>query len=599
MQIQPVNKDWLITSWGRSEQAGLKQRRLPEHIRLPNYELKERKWRATAMIDAINQRVLPLFEQMYAHSDSRLILTDQEGIILATWGQPKFRERLLQIALEPGSCWQEKVKGTNAIGTALIETKPISVIGEQHFIRQHQFISCSASPIFDYQGNLLGVLDITSEQQQHDVSTQVLVHNMVQLIENHLITHLPDGSTRIDLAMDKSMLDSGWQGIVIADSQGKIMAHNEIATHLIDKPLEAGLHLQDLLDHIPKRIIYETKPINHPAPKQVKIVPDISCEPKLHYGDETLQKAWQQATQLIDHDIPILLLGETGSGKGEFIKALHQASLRRNKPLITVNCSALAKELVESELFGYAPGAFTGASNKGYSGKIRAAHQGTLFLDEIGDMPLEVQTRLLQVLQDKVVVPVGCVQEHAVDIQIIAATHRPLEHAVEQGKFRQDLYYRLNGLTLRLPPLRDRQDKSALIRAIHHKYAPKHQTICPALHVLFSQYLWPGNLRELDNTMKVACLLASEHSQLKRQYLPDDLQQRLQLNKQYDPNSAHQHSPQPEDNVEQEHTLKDHIDDTLLSAFESHSGNISQTARTLGISRNTLYRKLRAIGILE
>lgn len=583
MQIQPNNKDWLSSSWERSKEAGLIQRRLPDAIRLPNYELKERQWRATTMIDAVEQFVLPLFNQICSHTDSRLILTDADGVILSSWGQSHFREQLLQIALDSGCCWQEKLKGTNAIGTALIESRPISVIGEQHYIRQHQFISCSASPIQDYQGTTVGILDITSEQQKHDITLQVLVQNMVQLIENHLISSLPNGVTRIDLALDPTLIHSGWQGIVIADQDGKVMAYNPIATHLLEQKHLLGVDLDQVIEQVPRRVIYESHTMNNNAPKVRGKTPVSSTH--LHFGDASVEKAWQQATKLLNHDIPILLMGETGVGKGEFVKALHQHS-NAKQPLISVNCAALASELIESELFGYAPGAFTGASNKGYAGKIRAADNGILFLDEIGDMPLEAQSRLLQVLQDKVVVPVGCTKEYPVHLQIIAATHQSLEKAVEAGTFRQDLYYRLNGLVLTLPALRERSDRSALITELHRKYRKCTQTISTQLHKKLELYSWPGNLRELDNVMKVACLLASEENELKLEHLPTNVVHLLK------PNHDQLNSVPPAQ------TLRHTLDNQLIETFHAHHGNVSQTAKQLGISRNTLYRKLRAIGLL-
>lgn len=582
MQIQSVNQDWLATSWHRSQQAGLKQRSQPEHIRLPDYQLKERQWRATSLLSAAEKYALPLFNQMCAHSDSRLILTDHEGVILASWGQARFEQKLTQIALESGACWQEKVKGTNAIGTAIIEARPVTIIGEQHYIRQHHFISCSACPVFNHCGDLLGILDITSEQQQHDLSTQVLVQNMVQLIENHLLCDIPEGVTRIDLACDRSLLNSGWQGIVIADDSGKVLAHNHIAAQLLAQRSVVGHAIEDLFDHHAASFVYEKHQLKAPPRKPRNY--SASCD--LHFGDISIEQAWQQANKLIDKDIALLILGETGVGKGEFVKALHERSSRKNQSLVSVNCGALPKDLIESELFGYVGGAFTGASTKGYQGKVRQADQGILFLDEIADMPLEAQSRLLHVLQDKRVVPVGSNQSYQIDIQIIAATHKNLEQAVAEGHFRQDLFYRLNGLVLQLPALRERQDKAALIEHIHHKYRLGNQTLCPHLMELLCHYFWPGNIRELDNLMKVSCLLASDEPQLRLEHVPGHISKSL---------TAHIAEEQPSPGVD----LKTTVEDTLLQAYQANQGNISRTSKMLGISRNTLYRKLKAIGILK
>jgi sigma-54 dependent transcriptional regulator, acetoin dehydrogenase operon transcriptional activator AcoR len=589
MQIQYPTSDWLALSWDRSSQAGLKQRYLPDHVTLSNIELKERKWSANKLINAIETYALPLFNQIFAHSDSRLILTDSEGVILSSWGQPRFKERLLQIALDSGACWQEQFKGTNAIGTALVEEKPISIIGMQHFIYQHQFISCSASPIFDHQGDIIGILDITSEQHQHDLSTQVLLQNMVQLIENHLLCEIPHSAERINIACEKTLLNSGWQGVLITDETGKILAHNHIASQLLDQTSVVGRSMDSLLTQIPNNLVIEHHPLNKQSRFSRRNFSE-SCE--LHFGDIHVEQAWQFANKVIDKDIAILIHGETGVGKGEFVKALHRRSNRSQNPLVIVNCGAIPKDLIESELFGYVSGAFTGANTKGYQGKIRLADKGTLFLDEIADMPLEAQSRLLHVLQDKVVVPVGSNRSEEVNIQIIAATHKNLDQQVAKGEFRQDLYYRLQGLLLTLPPLREREDRVELIRHIHRKHRLHQQEICPKLIDILQHYTWPGNIRELDNMLKVSCLLASDEPILQLEHIPGHVTKCL-----VGPMLG---TSRADENIE--HTIQDlksTLDSKLVSTYQATQGNISKTSRLLGISRNTIYRKLKSLGVLN
>lgn len=584
MQIQQPTADWLSTSWQRSSQAGLRQRCLPDDVRLSSAELKSRLWRATNLIDAVEHIALPMFRQMFARTDSRLILTDHEGVILATWGQPRFSERLTEIALESGVCWQEQTKGTNAIGTALVETRPVTIIGQQHYIRQHHFISCSASPLFNHKGELLGILDITSEQQEHDLSTQVLVQNMVQLIENQLLSSIPQGATRINLAFDPSLLRSGWQGIVIADESGRVLAHNHIASQLLARMDVIGQPIDDLLESRRQSFVYEKEPLQN----TVKMSKTLSSSDGLHYGDRQIEQAWQQAVRLTGKDVGFLILGETGVGKGEFVKALHRHSSRQPQPLVSVNCGALPKDLIESELFGYAPGAFTGASSKGYEGKIRQADGGILFLDEIADLPLEAQSRLLHVIQDKVVIPVGSNQSHGVSLQIIAATHKDIPQLVEQGQFRQDLYYRLNGLVITLPALRQREDKEELIRHIHAKYRPAGQSLSPHLCTMLQEYGWPGHIRELDNLMKVSCLLSGDDPALRLEHIPAHL--------------AGQLSRPPEHNAPSDRDsqdLKAAMEAKLIRTYQATDRNVTQTSRLLGISRNTIYRKLRALGMMK
>jgi len=585
MEIQPItDNNWLSTSWLRSEQAGLKQRRLPEDVRVNSATLKDRRHQLNFLLDAVKQFALPLFNQIFAHSNSRLILTDADGVIIGSWGKPRFREKLTEIALSSGACWQEKLKGTNAIGTALVEAKPVSVIGDQHFIQHHRFISCSANPIFDHLGRLLGVLDITSEQEKHDLSTQVLVQNMVQLVENQMLNQIPSGHIRVDLACDKNLLNSGWQGIIIADEAGEILAHNQVASQLLDRSTVVGQSLEEILAHqnSDQPIVFKTAPLS-----KTKIQSrSLSASNDLHFGDSKVEHCWQQANRVIDKDISLLILGETGVGKNEFVKALHKNSQRKSGPLVAVNCGALPKDLIESELFGYVAGAFTGANSKGYQGKIRQAHKGTLFLDEIADLPIAAQSRLLHVLQDKTVLPVGSNQSVQVDTQIIAATHKDLEALVEQGEFRQDLYYRLNGLIIELPRLVERQDKQKLIESLHRRHAEPNQHLCPHLLSLLLSYSWPGNLRELDSLIKVSALMAQGEAVLELAHVPTHLSKKLSQMQQ-------QASAEPTTDI------RTTVEDKLVKTYQANQGNISKTSRMLGVSRNTIYRKLKSMGMIK
>ncbi|MFH4735834.1 sigma-54-dependent Fis family transcriptional regulator [Vibrio diabolicus] len=585
MELQHISdNNWLSTSWIRSEQAGLKQRRRPEDIRVTPATLQDRRHQLNFLLETVTQFALPLFNQLFAHSDSRLILTDADGVIIGSWGQPKFREKLTEIALSSGACWQEKVKGTNAIGTAIVEAKPVSVIGDQHFIQHHRFISCSANPIFDHLGHLIGVLDITSEQKKHDFSTQVLVQNMVQQVENQLLNLIPQGHIRVDLACEKGLLNSGWQGIIIANEDGQILAHNQVASQLLAQQNVIGQSLDDILsiqsDEHP--FVFKTKPLTD---KKVKSR-SVTASNDLHYGDSTVEHCWQQANRVIDKDISLLILGETGVGKNEFVKALHKNSQRKTGPLVSVNCGALPKDLVESELFGYVAGAFTGANSKGYQGKIRQAHKGILFLDEIADLPLEAQSRLLHVLQDKTVLPVGSNQSVQVDTQIIAATHKDLENLVSEGLFRQDLYYRLNGLIIELPRFEERDDKQQLIENIHRRHAESEQQLCPHLLSLLLSYSWPGNLRELDSLIKVSALMAQGEEMLELAHVPTHLSKKL--------SQAQDITTATEPTLK----LRATVEDKLLKTYQANQGNISKTSRMLGVSRNTIYRKLKNLGIL-
>lgn len=607
----PTIHPWLADSWQRSIGAGLSEFHAADDLRLSHADLKHKHEQYQQLIELVQSHALPLFNQLMAQSNSRLLLSDADGYVLKHWGVSRYSTKLADVALDIGVNWLEQYKGTNAIGTALMAKQAVSVVGEQHFIRQNRFMSCTACPIFSPQGDMLGVLDITSEQQRHSQQTLMLVSSLAQQVETALLCHLPDSHYRIDLAAEPSLLSSGWQGIVIADSDGRIVGCNPMAKqllsqaklgdslelHLGDSWTRAGGFNRDLALHLHTQALGVT---------QTKSAKTIQDKPQSQLGvrfrDPLLERAWQQANKVITKQIPLLVLGETGVGKEQFVKKLHAQSSRRAQPLVAVNCAALPAELVESELFGYQAGAFTGANRTGFIGKIRQAHGGFLFLDEIGEMPLAAQSRLLRVLQEREVVPVGSNQSVKVDIQIIAATHMDLESLVAQGLFRQDLFYRLNGLQVRLPALRERQDIERIIHKLHRRHRSSPQTLCTELLAQLMRYDWPGNLRELDNLMQVACLMAEGDEVLAMAHLPEHLAKKLVS---MSPElhivcgKHHIENPRDKDDIDRHSadSLLGAINQNVLQAYRACEGNVSQCAKRLGISRNALYRKLKQLGI--
>jgi transcriptional regulator with PAS, ATPase and Fis domain len=290
---------------------------------------------------------------------------------------------------------------------------------------------------------------------------------------------------------------------------------------------------------------------------------------------------------VLDKPIAVLLQGESGVGKEVFVRALHASAARLNGPLVAVNCAALPESLIEAELFGYRAGAFTGASRDGAPGRIREAHGGTLFLDEIGDMPLAMQARLLRVLQERQVLPLGGGKPVPVEFRLVCATHRQLRAEMDAGRFREDLYYRLNGLTLNLPPLRERQDLAGLAKRLLGEIAPgRALRIAPDLFATFERYRWPGNLRQLFNALNTACaLLGDGELEIGWSHLPDDLAEDLGSQ------CRERARPGP---VDAGSDLREQSSRTVERVVAEAQGNLSEAARRLGISRNTLYRKLRS-----
>jgi transcriptional regulator with PAS, ATPase and Fis domain len=306
---------------------------------------------------------------------------------------------------------------------------------------------------------------------------------------------------------------------------------------------------------------------------------------KLDIGDPLRHSATDKARRVAGKPIPLLIHGESGVGKELFARAVHESGPRNKAPFVAINCAALPENLIEAELFGYSSGAFTGAKREGNIGRLREAHGGTLFLDEIGDMPLSMQTRLLRVLQERQVTPLGGGKPVDVDFALICATHRKLRDEANKGVFRSDLYYRINGLTVNLPALRERNDFQALTECILAELNPgRHIYLASELLAQLSQHPWPGNIRQYSSMLRTAsAMLNTNENYIDWQHLPDDLTEELTA------------LPQPglqEITITIPQNLKELSRSAIQQAMESSHGNISAASRRLGISRQTLYRKL-------
>ena len=327
----------------------------------------------------------------------------------------------------------------------------------------------------------------------------------------------------------------------------------------------------------------------------------------LQTGDPQIEAVVGKVRRVLNRDIPILILGETGTGKELLARAIHQDSDRAKQAFVAVNCASIPESLIEAELFGYEEGAFTGAKRKGSHGRIVQANGGTLFLDEIGDMPASLQARLLRVLQERSVTPLGSHKVIPVDIAVIGATHRRLREMIEQGAFREDLYYRLNGLSVRMPPLRERLDLPAVAQRILLAESPQHTPeISPSVMALFMQYAWPGNVRQLTNVLRTAAVMAAGESHINESHLPDDFLEDVQrpepagrsgrpVAAEAAPGPGSPSAPStPVDTPDnQAGTLQEAEIAMIQKVLDAVGGNISEASKRLGISRNTIYRKLR------
>ena len=501
-----------------------------------------------SLVQTTHQEVLPYYENILSNSNCLILLADNQGQVLTSWGTQRFIEPSLTRGFSAGASWMERCSGTNAIGTALACEQAVHIEHDEHFLKANRFMTGSAAPIFDAERKMIAVLDVSSDSYLPPSHTLGMVKMMSQTVENRLILNLFQGQ-HFQLTFNTGLnnLDSQWAGLLIFDESGQVLSANRRADNLLGISLSRvsveSLFKVSLIGAVePARRItlcaasLWTQPLSVPvetaetstvqAPLVVEpavTAPAAISLSTLHFGDSRVEKAVRQAERLLEKDIPLLIHGETGVGKEVFVKALHQASSRSKQSFIAVNCAAIPAELVESELFGYEKGAFTGANQKGSIGLIRKADKGTLFLDEIGDMPLPTQARLLRVLQERCVQPVGSSELFPVDIRIISATNRSLREQVQLGRFREDLYYRIGGLTLELPPLRERSDKQALFKRLWEQHREPSQWAGLSREVLelFSRHPWPGNLRQVSSVIQVALAMAEEQP-VRPEHLPDD-----------------------------------------------------------------------------
>ncbi len=604
-------------SWSRCRDYGLTHLSTPVFNQPGAGEVSALLESQHALVQTTHKEVLPYYGNILANSNCLIMLADKQGQVLQSWGDQRFIEPSRAAGFVAGASWLERYTGTNAIGTALSCAQPVHIQHDEHFLKANRFMTGSASPIFDEQRQMIAVLDVSSDSYLPPSHTLGMVKMMSQSVENRLILNLFK-QRYFQLSFNTSLdnLESPWAGLLIFDEQGQVVSANRRTDSLLGVAL-ARVNIENLFDLPLQQLLSqpEGQPFSlraggrfrfhaqlrrpqHPAPIQARDFRPAADTPaqaqgngftlaSINLGDPRVDKAVRQAERLLEKNIPILVQGETGVGKEVFVKALHHSSSRAKEALIAVNCAAIPAELVESELFGYEKGAFTGASQKGSIGLIRKAHKGTLFLDEVGDMPLRVQARLLRVLQERCVQPLGSSELYPVDIRLISATNRPLRQDVEAGRFRQDLYYRISGLNLELPPLRQRTDKAAMVERIwdHHREPQQQAGLSPEVMALFERHPWPGNLRQLSSVLQIALAMADEQP-IGPEHLPDDFFADLRCGE--SPASPPDQAPtEPLDSAPA-------VD--LLSQLQACGGNVSHLARTLKLSRNTLYKRLREEG---
>ncbi|KKC35920.1 hypothetical protein WH87_15255 [Devosia epidermidihirudinis] len=521
-------------------------------------------------------------------TDSVVILTDAKGLVLDTVGSPEFAGQAAEVSLRPGVAWSETSTGTNAIGTALAERRAIEVHGGEHFFEQDGILHCAASPIFDPYGKLAGVLDMSGHASTEHTHAMGLVRLAVEQIEHRFFNRAFDEMTVVRFHRSADLLGTTREGILVFDG-ARLVAGNRRAMHLVG--LDRKALRQSSMDAIFENVGLAVDhgelrarngeryfaSVSAPRATTPTVIGTLPRAPKPRrdgpYFTAETQADLAKAIRLVNAEIPLLITGETGAGKEVFARHLHGQTGRAGKPFIAINCAALPESLIEAELFGYEPGAFTGARKSGAKGLVQQAEGGILFLDEIGDMPLLLQSRLLRVLQDKEVSPLGGGTPSKTDFVVICATNRELTAMVDAGTFRADLYFRIAQFTINLPTLSDMPDRSAVVEVLWSQLGGSHGQLPPTTVNQLADRPWPGNFREMAGALRALAALHDPGETITLQSLAP---------------VAPSVGPTP--------TLTGDLgtltETAMRRTVEQHSGNLSAAARALGIDRSTLYRRL-------
>ena len=583
-----------------------------------------------------------VYEQI---KDKGLLMTVSEanGRLLRTCGNKDVLLQADQLYFGPGAVWSERSVGTNAISLALSDGIPAQVMGEEHFCNSHQAWGCSAAPIFTPFGQLWGCFDISGPTQADHSQALWLAIGAAREIERLLLNASLSNMENKSRALLNTLFSSMPIGVLMVDESGVITYINTQAEHLLgfngdvrgrraEAFFDYGLFARQQAENscqaegVPLRCLTnpsltacvmpfmtgrsdaryalvtlqaaaEARPV--PAAPAPHVARREGVRPfgDIIYRSEKMQRTVDQARHMAQSPAAVLLLGETGTGKELFARAIHNASRRADGPFVAVNCGALPRELIQSELFGYERGAFTGAVEKGRPGKFELADKGTLFLDEISEMPLEMQVNLLRPLEDHCVTRVGGKQTKEVDFRLITATNRNLDELLATGAFREDLFYRIHVLALEIPPLRERREDIVIIAEYHCKRLcrtyghPFGGFSAEALRVL-EDYDWPGNVRQLVHSVEFAVNMAQGGCILPA-HLPVHLQPALAGGD----DSCAQKSAEAMAALPgmTDFNLDSQEARVIRSALEHYKGNMLQAAKALGIGRNTLYAKLRKI----
>ncbi|MFO0660105.1 MAG: sigma-54-dependent Fis family transcriptional regulator [Polyangiaceae bacterium] len=650
----------VLARWLRAHQQGLAHDTpaFPEGD--ASSKLVERRERLEDVFREEHALLTPLAEQLAANA-LLAIVADPDGVILDVRGGGEFLDRASKIRLSVGARWAEETRGTNAIGTALSEGRPVGVVGAAHYERRNHSLFCYATPIRDGYGEVVALLDVSGPMTRHDRAVSVTVQAAGAALERSLraLAYAQTGAGNLN-AIERLVHRCANPSLLV-EANGEIRIASETARALLRVAPNTKLTCESVLglpftelaslacrgaqslrfdmDHATCRV--ELDPIignggrvlsvlvhlerrsptsagkisvareSEPPPKSRESANRSGCASPtpsrvppsfdtIVSGDAAVDRAKHIAATFAATSLPVLLLAETGTGKELFARAIHGASRRTNGAFVALNCGALSSTLLESELFGYAPGSFTGAAKQGSVGKLGAADGGTLFLDEIAEAPEAIQAALLRVLDDGVYYRVGDDHPRKVDFRLICATCRDLPAMVESGRFRRDLFYRIHGACVQIPPLRHRSDRVFLSIEMLRRMGGTGELSADAI-TWIETHEWPGNVRELRSALQHASALAAGEIITHSHFPPTLIRtsaaapttqaapQRTTYTEQPTPPSL---PAVDELNPSAPRTRDAILREAMLEAVDAARGNLSEAARKLGVARSTLYRAL-------
>jgi PAS domain S-box-containing protein len=575
--------------------------------------------------------------KLVKNSNFAVVLTDSKGMIVEFAGDQEITDRALKLKFSPGSYWSEEKVGTNAIGTAIKIDEPLQVIGAEHYCKKHHAWTCSAAPIHNHNGDLIGVLDMSGKYQDANLHTLGMVVSAAKSIENQISLIEKNRELKKANNFSKAVFNSMSEGLISIDKFGGINLINQAASRMLgvkrkevigsdikevlglQKSLEKMLADHKVFDDVEISIHKNNKKIYLNLSTRLlltyrgitdgfililrkmksvkKMVNQITgSQAKFRFNDiigedQKIKEVIEIGKMISDSQAAVLIEGESGTGKEMMAQAIHNYSNRSSQVFFSINCAAIPQSLLESELFGYEGGSFTGASKKGRPGKFELASGGTLLLDEIGEMPLNMQASLLRVLQEKKINRIGGLEPVDVDVRILASTNRDLEKEVENGNFRKDLFFRLNTVTIKMPTLRERLGD--INKLVKHFIFILNKRSKKRIHAVENDFIkklkaynWPGNVRELENIIERAALL-SENGVIKVEQLPVDLKK---ANGNFIDNNEISFSEFPILALEEIETI-------MLKKTLNESSTLTEAAEILGVSRSTFYRKLKKYNI--